>query len=207
MSGRARMPGGEPRKASQRNTRPAAPKTVRVVPVWRPGDQVRWQGRVGSFRRYVGDDVHAEVVSGERVYRVRVADCAEPGNWEFGRRCRWALLRAKMRPATFGAGGARFALWVGSEGVGADRQMCTGYGQRRKRRFTGAGCEGPHGSGHLMQWFSPPFGSGGQGSSLRLQQVVLYPDRFRPLRGDWFLRYAASRPRASVLIARWQPGQ
>jgi len=74
MSGRARLPGGEPRKASQRNTRPAAALPKRIGPVWKPGDQVRWQARSGVFRRHVGDGEHAEVVSGERVYRVRVAD-------------------------------------------------------------------------------------------------------------------------------------
>jgi hypothetical protein len=74
MSGRARLPGGAPRKASQRNTRRASAVPQRVAPVWKPGDQVRWPGRTGVFRRYVGDDVHAEIVSGERVYRVRLAD-------------------------------------------------------------------------------------------------------------------------------------
>jgi len=74
MSGRARLPGGEPRKASQRNTRRAVVLSQRVASVWKSGDQVRWQGRTGVFRRYVGDDVHAEIVSGERVYRVRLAD-------------------------------------------------------------------------------------------------------------------------------------
>ena len=74
MSGRARLPGGEPRKASQRNSRRAASLPKQIAPIWKPGDQVRWQGRTGIFRRHVGDDVHAEVVSGERVYRVRVAD-------------------------------------------------------------------------------------------------------------------------------------
>ena len=74
MSGRARLPGGGPRKASQRNTRRAVALPQRVAPVWKPGDQVRWQERTGVFRRYVDDDVHAEVVSAERVYRVRLAD-------------------------------------------------------------------------------------------------------------------------------------
>ena len=74
MSGRARLPGGAPRKASQRNTRRAAALPHRVSPVWKHGDQVRWHGRAGVFRRYVEDDVHAEVVSAERVYRVRLAD-------------------------------------------------------------------------------------------------------------------------------------
>jgi len=74
MSGTARLPGGAPRKASQRNTRPASALPQRVAPVWKPGDQVRWQERTGVFRRYVEDDVHAEIVSAERVYRVRLAD-------------------------------------------------------------------------------------------------------------------------------------
>ena len=74
MSGRARLPAGEPRKASQRNARPAAPTAKRIVPTWRVGDQVRWQGRVGTFRRDVGDGEHAEVAIGERVYRVRTSE-------------------------------------------------------------------------------------------------------------------------------------
>lgn len=74
MTGRARLPGGEPRKASQRNSRRAEAPPRRITPAWKPGDQVQWQARTGVFRRHVGDDVHAEVVSGERVYRVRVAD-------------------------------------------------------------------------------------------------------------------------------------
>jgi hypothetical protein len=74
MSGRA--PAGEPRKASQRNSRPAAPIIARITPTWRAGDQVRWHGRTGAFRRDVGDGEHAEVVIGERVYRVRVKELA-----------------------------------------------------------------------------------------------------------------------------------
>jgi len=74
MSGRARLPGGEPRKASQRNSRRAEAPLRRITPIWKPGDKVQWQGRTGTFRRHVGDGEHAEVVSGERVYRVRVAD-------------------------------------------------------------------------------------------------------------------------------------
>jgi len=76
MSGRARLPGGEPRKASQRNTRRAAPVNVRVMPSFRPGDLVHWQGKTGTFRRDVGDGEHAEVNIAERVYRVRLHDLA-----------------------------------------------------------------------------------------------------------------------------------
>ena len=71
MSGRQRLPGGEPRKASQRNTRLKGPIPARITPVWRAGEQVRWQGRAGVFRRDVGDGEHAEIVIAERVYRVK----------------------------------------------------------------------------------------------------------------------------------------
>lgn len=74
MSGRARLPAGEPRKASQRNARRAAPKTISISPSWRPGDPVRWKERTGTFRRDVGDHEHAEIRIGERIYRVRVKE-------------------------------------------------------------------------------------------------------------------------------------
>ena len=71
MSGRQRLPGGEPRKASQRNSRRARPPAAQVRMTWRVGDQVKWQGRAGVFRRDVGDGEHSEIVIAERVYRVR----------------------------------------------------------------------------------------------------------------------------------------
>ena len=74
MSGRARLPAGEPRKASQRRTRRAALSKVYVNPVWRPGDKVRWRDRIGDFRREVGDGEHAEIMISDRTYRVRVGD-------------------------------------------------------------------------------------------------------------------------------------
>jgi hypothetical protein len=74
MTGRARLPAGEPRKASQRNTRRAAPKTISISPTWRPGDKVRWKQRAGAFLRDVGDGEHAEIKIGERVYRVRAKE-------------------------------------------------------------------------------------------------------------------------------------
>jgi len=70
MTGRTRLPGGEPRKASQRNARRATGAPVQISPTWRAGDQIRWKGRTGAFRRDSGDGEHAEVVIGERVYRV-----------------------------------------------------------------------------------------------------------------------------------------
>ena len=35
--------------------------------MWSAGDQVRWKGRGGAFRRDVGDGEHAEIVVAERV--------------------------------------------------------------------------------------------------------------------------------------------
>ena len=74
MSGKQRLPAGEPRKASQRNTRPAAPAAVRIAPKWRAGDQVHWKERAGRFRRDTGGGEHAEIMIGERVYRVRTRE-------------------------------------------------------------------------------------------------------------------------------------
>src|SRR3954451_2212393 len=81
VSGRQRLPAGEPRKASHRNSRPAAPVTVAITPTWRRGDQVRWKDRAGVFRRDVGDGEHAEVARGERVYRVRKFNERDQGEW------------------------------------------------------------------------------------------------------------------------------
>lgn len=76
MSGRARLPGGEPRKASQRNSRRGGAVPTRISPVWRAGDAVRWQGRAGVFKREVGDGEHAEIALNERVYRVKMKELA-----------------------------------------------------------------------------------------------------------------------------------
>ena len=75
MSGRQRLPGGAPRKASQRKTRRASPVTARISRTWRAGDGVSWQGRAGIFRRDV-DGEYAEIVIAERVYRVRITELA-----------------------------------------------------------------------------------------------------------------------------------
>jgi len=44
---------------------------MRLTPTWRAGDNIRWQGRPAVYRRDVGDGQHAEIVIGERIYRVR----------------------------------------------------------------------------------------------------------------------------------------
>ena len=74
MSGRQRLPGGEPRKASQRNKLRAGSRPARISPTWRAVAAVRWKGRAGVFRREVGDGEHAEIVIAERVYRVRISE-------------------------------------------------------------------------------------------------------------------------------------
>ena len=74
MSGRSRLPGGEPRKASQRNARRAVSHHAKAPPVWRASMPVLWKGRTGIFRRDVGDGEHAEVVIDGRVYRIRIEE-------------------------------------------------------------------------------------------------------------------------------------
>ena len=75
MSGRQRLPAGEPRKASQRRSRRAAPSQVYVSRVWRPGDTVL-AGRIGNFQRDLGDGEHAEIMISDRTYQVRLGDLA-----------------------------------------------------------------------------------------------------------------------------------
>jgi len=74
MTGRSRLPGGEPRKASQKRTRRGAPLPTRIAPQWRLGDRVSWGGRYGSFMRTLNDGIHAEIRIEQRVYRVRIGD-------------------------------------------------------------------------------------------------------------------------------------
>jgi hypothetical protein len=76
MSGTQRLPGGEPRKASQRHARRATSLPPLITRLWLPGDRVRWQDRVGVFRRDLGDSEHAQIVIADRTYRVRVKDLA-----------------------------------------------------------------------------------------------------------------------------------
>jgi len=76
MSGRQRLPGGAPRKASKRKTRPASSVSSRISRRWGAGDGVRWHGRAGVFQRDVGDGEHAEIVIAERIYRVRTKELA-----------------------------------------------------------------------------------------------------------------------------------
>ena len=68
------MPGGEPRKASQRNTRRAAAAPPLVARTWKSGDVLRWKDRARTFHRDIGDGEHAEITLDERLYRVRLSE-------------------------------------------------------------------------------------------------------------------------------------
>jgi len=74
MTGRSRLPGGEPRKTSQKRTRRGAPLSARITTQWRFGDRVSWGGRFGSFVRSLNDGIHAEIRIEQRAYRVRIGD-------------------------------------------------------------------------------------------------------------------------------------
>ena len=74
MTGRSRLPGGEPRKASQRNSRRAGAAPQKIAPVWRASMPVLWKGRAAIFRREVGDGEHAEILVDGRIYRVRISE-------------------------------------------------------------------------------------------------------------------------------------
>jgi hypothetical protein len=71
------LPAGEPRKASQRNTRRAvAGGPVQFTRVWKSGEAVRWKQYTGTFKRDAGDGENSEILIGERVYRVRTDEIA-----------------------------------------------------------------------------------------------------------------------------------
>ena len=81
MSGRVRMPGGAARKASQRRSRPATAAPIvatLALPRWRPGDPVRWKEYRGHFLEAADDPDMAEVMIGQRRYRVPLREL-QPG--------------------------------------------------------------------------------------------------------------------------------
>jgi hypothetical protein len=73
MTGRSRLPAGEPRKASQRRSRRGQAVPVQISPQWQIGDKVRWHEKAGTFGRDLGDG-NAEVTIDSRTYRVRISD-------------------------------------------------------------------------------------------------------------------------------------
>jgi hypothetical protein len=70
MGGRARLPSGARRKASQRYFSHAQTPTTWITPIWAAGAKVAWQGRIGLFLREADDD-QVEVLIGSRTYRLR----------------------------------------------------------------------------------------------------------------------------------------
>jgi hypothetical protein len=74
MTGRTRLPSGEPRKASQKRTRRAGAVPTRGTSQWGMGDRIVWGGRVGSFLRELSDGIYAEIRIEQRTYRVRIAE-------------------------------------------------------------------------------------------------------------------------------------
>jgi hypothetical protein len=66
--------GGDRRKASQKRARPAAPKPVFAGPSWGIGDRVRWQHHTGTYLRDAVDEDLAEILIGQRTYRVKKVD-------------------------------------------------------------------------------------------------------------------------------------
>jgi hypothetical protein len=74
MSGRSRLPGGEPRKASQKRTQRGEALPTHITPTWKIGDRVSWGGRIGTFSRAMDDGIHAEIRIEQRLYRVRLAE-------------------------------------------------------------------------------------------------------------------------------------
>ena len=73
MSGRARLPGGTARKASQRRTRVAAPVPIVTGPIWKPGDRVIWRDCRGQYLRDV-DAGQAHMLIGARTYLVAIGE-------------------------------------------------------------------------------------------------------------------------------------
>jgi hypothetical protein len=83
MTGRSCLPGGEPRKASQKRTGQGEQMPTRIAPQWRIGDRVRWQDKMGHFHRDLADG-NGEVTIANWAYRVRIGDlrrveCRTPG--------------------------------------------------------------------------------------------------------------------------------
>ena len=72
MTGRARLPGGEQRKASQKRSRPAAP--IAAAPTLRAGDRVGWLRHTGIVQRVVGDQADVRQDGRDALWRLPVAE-------------------------------------------------------------------------------------------------------------------------------------
>jgi hypothetical protein len=74
MPGRAQLPGGQPRKASQKRSRPVAPIAVVAAPTLKPGDRVRWSRHTGTVQRVVGDVADVRQDGRDALWRLPVAE-------------------------------------------------------------------------------------------------------------------------------------
>jgi hypothetical protein len=74
VTGRARLPGGERRKASQKRSRPATPIAAVAAPTLGPGDRVRWSHHTGSVQRVVGDQADVRQDGRNTLWRLPVAE-------------------------------------------------------------------------------------------------------------------------------------
>lgn len=74
VKGRARLPGGEQRKASQKRSRPATSSAAVAAPTLRPGDRVRWSRHTGIVQRVVGDQADVQQDGRNTLWRLPVAE-------------------------------------------------------------------------------------------------------------------------------------
>jgi hypothetical protein len=78
VTGRARLPGGEQRRASQKRSRPAASiSAVATAPALRPGDRVRWSRYTGTVQRVVGDVADIRQDGRNTLWRLPVAELTQ----------------------------------------------------------------------------------------------------------------------------------
>jgi hypothetical protein len=74
VTGRARLPGGEQRKASQKRSRPATPSAAVAAPTLRPGDRVRWSYHTGIVQRVDGDQADVRQDGRNTLWRLPMAE-------------------------------------------------------------------------------------------------------------------------------------
>jgi len=74
VTGRAQLPGGEQRKASQKRSRPAMPIAAVAAPTLSPGDRVRWSRHTGIVQRVVGDQADVRQDGRNTLWRLPAAE-------------------------------------------------------------------------------------------------------------------------------------
>jgi hypothetical protein len=75
VTGSARLPGGEQRKASQKRSRPAAPiSAIITTPTLRPDNRVRWSRYTGTVQRVVGDQADVRQDGRKTLWRLPLTE-------------------------------------------------------------------------------------------------------------------------------------